>query len=312
MPSRIIIVIAIILALISAFSAYQYYNRTAEDALRSKRISLLISLNLTDYKTVVSFDNKYNYLAIDNEYNRTVLEFFKYWCLNQSLAEEYLNTFKNIEEANDYLSEYYAKPKRLSFLIKHANATELEAMLFDKEYNYLATGNEYNRTVLEFFKYWRANSSLASLCLNILQDVKETNNYLSGLERAVINLFSGEDLSLILSVCTDKDEYLLTGDEKVRLTIILLSNRDLGDVAIDIFGFKSRYRGYVVNNKWIDPTGILKIPVRRGLNSKTFNIEVPCSPCYVIQSGLNNLTCVIKYNSLRLSVTKTFLLKSGS
>lgn len=313
MPSKVMLLLIVIVTLISAFSAYQYYkNHLSEDALRSERISLLMNLNLTNLETAILFDDKYSYMAVDGSYNQTVLEFFSYWCLNQSLAEECLNTFKNVWKANNCFSEYYRRSKRILFLIEYANATESEAESFDREYSYLAAGNEYNQTVLEFFNYWRVNSSLASLCLSILQDIKEANSYLSGLERVNTNFLSREDLKLILTVYTDKEEYVLTEDEDVKLTATLLSNKDLGDVTVEIFGFKSRYRGYIVNNKWIDPTGVLKIPVQRGFNSKTFNIDIPCSPCYGIQSGLNNLTCVVKYCNLSLSVTKSFLLKSGS
>ncbi|MEM1547415.1 MAG: hypothetical protein QXN75_00095 [Thermoproteota archaeon] len=313
MPNKAIILIIAVIALISAFSTYQYYfNRTTEDTLRSERISLLMSLNLTDYETAILFDNKYSHLAINGNYNQTILEFFQYWCLNQSLAEECLNTLKNLKETNNYLSEYYTKPKRISFLIEHAGATELEAMMFDNEFNYLAMDSEYNHTVLEFFQYWRANSSLASFCLSILQNVKEANKYLSGLEKAVTNFFSGDDLTIILSIFTDKDEYVAKVDKNVNLTVLILSNKNLGNVAIDILGFKSRFNKYVVNNKWIFNTPVWQIPINRGLNTESISIDIPCSPCYGIQSGLNNLTCRIKYDNLSLSVTKTFMFKSGS
>ncbi|MBO3769981.1 MAG: hypothetical protein QXS51_03500 [Thermoproteota archaeon] len=313
MPSRVMILLIAIITLISAFSVYRYYNNNhPQDVSRSERISLLMSLNLTDRETAILFDDKYSYMAVNGSYNQTVLEFFSYWCLNQSLAEECLNAFKNVWEANNCLSKYYERPKRILFLIEHANATESEAEFFDREYSYLATGTEYNQTVLKFFNYWRVNNSLASLSLSILQDIEETNSYLSQIEGVNKNFLSKEDLTLILAIYTDKEEYSLTKGEELKLTVTLLSSKNLGDVNIEIFGFKSRHRGYVVNNKWIDPRGVLKIPVQRGFNSKTFSIDIPCSPCYGIQSGLNNLTCVIKYGNLSLSVTKSFLLKSES
>ena len=316
MPLKTVVLIVVILVVASAFYAYQNYNRASEEALRSERVSLLTSLNLTDYETATLFDNKYNYLASDGSYNQTVLEFFRYWCLNQSLAEEYFTTFKNLEETNsrlsEYYTEYYARPKRISYLMEHANTTELEATMFDNEFKYLATGNEYNQTVLEFFRYWRVNSSLASLSLSILQDVKGANNYLSKLEKAVVNFFSGDNLTIILSMFTDKEEYVIGGDKYVNLTIIILSSKNLGNVAIDVFGFKSPIKGYVVKNIWIFGTHVKQIPVNKGLNLESFPVEIPCSPCYRISSGLNNLTFVIKYGNLTLSVTKTFMLKSGS
>jgi hypothetical protein len=312
MPLKTVVLIIVILVIASAFFVYQNYNRASEEALRSERVSLLMSLNLTDYETATLFDDKYNYLAGDGSYNQTVLEFFQYWCLNQSLAEEYFITFKNLEEANNGLSEYYARPKRISYLMEHANATWLEASMFDNEFKQLATGNEYNQTVLEFFQYWRANSSLASLSLRILQDVKKTNEYLSRLEKAVVNFFSGDNLTIILSMLTDKEEYVMGSDKYVNLTIIILSNKGLGNVAIEIFGFKSPIKGYVVNNKWVFNKQEWQIPVNEGLNLESFNIYIPCSPCYRISSGLNNLTFVMKYYSLSLSVTKTFILKSES
>ncbi|MBO3799787.1 MAG: hypothetical protein FGF52_01860 [Candidatus Brockarchaeota archaeon] len=313
MPNKAIILIIVIIALISAFSTYQYYfNRTGEDTSRSERISLLMSLNLTDYETAILFDNKYSHLAANGKYNTTVLEFFQYWCLNQSLAEEYLTIFKDLKEANACLSEYYEKPKRISFLIEHANATELEAIVFDNEFNYLAMGSEYNHTVLEFFQHWRTNSSLAFSCLSILQNIEEANKYLSGLEKAATNIFSRDDLTIILSIFTDKEEYVANVDKNVNLTILILSNKNLENVAIDISGFKNRFNKHVVNNKWIFNTQVWQVSVNRGLNTESINIDIPCSPCYGIQSGLNNLTCRIKYDNLSLSVTKTFMFKSGS
>jgi hypothetical protein len=316
MPLKTVVLIIVILVIASAFFVYQNYNRASEEALRSERVSLLMSLNLTDYETATLFDDKYNYLAGDGNYNQTVLEFFRYWCLNQSLAEEYLVTFKNLEEANGHLSEYYteyyAKPKRISCLIEHANATELEATMFDNEFKYLATGNEYNQTVLEFFRYWCANSSLASLSLSIIQDVKKTNNYLSKLEKAAVNFFSGDNLTVILSMSMDKEEYVIGGDKYFNLTIIILSSKNLDNVAVDVFGFKSPTKGYVVKNIWIFGTRVKQILVNKGLNLESFNADIPCSPCYGISSGLNNLTFIIKYDHLTLSVTKTFMLKSRS
>jgi len=308
MPFKNMLLIVIVLVLISAFSAYQYYSYVTQETLRSERISLLMGLNLTDRDTAILFDNKYNYMADDGSYNQTVLEFFSYWCVNQSLAEECLSTLKSIEKANYYLSEYYARSKRVLFLIEHAGATESQAMSFDMEYSYLAAGEEYNQSVLEFFNYWRLNSSLASNCLKILKNVDETNNYLSRIKNSAVRLFSEENLTLILSACTDKEEYTIGKDWKVNFTITVLSNKNLGEVNVDIFGFASPYKGYVVRNKWIDPSGVLKILVREGLNSKVFLIDIPCSPCYGLQSGYNSLTCVIKYAGLSLNVTKIFRL----
>jgi hypothetical protein len=149
---------------------------------------------------------------------------------------------------------------------------------------------------------------LAEACLEILETIEDANNYFSKLNSYASNYFSKDNLTLVLSVFTDRDEYLSSTGE-VNFTVIVLSNKDLGYVNITIFGFKSRYRGYIVNNKWIDPTGVLSIPVARGFNSRSFNIDIPCSPCYGVESGLNTLTCIIKYDGLNLNVTKTFLLK---
>lgn len=232
-----------------------------------------------------------------------------------STFQQYCNQtsfFSTCEQYCNRVAEYSLRFERISLLMS-LNLTDYEtAALFDDKYNYMADDGSYNRTVLEFFNYWRANSSLASLCLNILQNIKDANRYLSGIEKAAINLFSREGLALVLSVYTDKEEYVLTGGEEVKLTICVLSNKYLGDVDIEIFGFKSPYRGYAVKNRNIDSTGVLKIIIRKGFNSETFSIGIPCSPCYGIQGGLNNLTCVIKYTNLSLSATKTFLLKSGS
>ncbi|MDW8034723.1 MAG: hypothetical protein RMI79_07345 [Nitrososphaerota archaeon] len=211
------------------------------------------------------------------------------------------------------IDESVLRSKRTSFLIKYAGATESEAISFDREYSHLAQGTEYNQTILEFFYYWRMNSSLASACLRILKDVGRANSYLSRVKNTAVNFLSINNLTLVLSVHMDKEEYVINENKKLNLTIAIVSDRDLGEIGVEIFGFKSPYRGYVVKNKWINGTDALKIAVQKGLNLKTFSdIDIPCSPCYGIKSGLNNITCVIKFNNLSLSVTKTFLLKSGS
>lgn len=209
--------------------------------------------------------------------------------------------------------EEMLKSRRISFLIKNANATKSEAELFDEEYSYLAQGKEYNQTVLNFFHYWRINSSLASTCLSILKDVSKTNIFLSEAEKVAINFISKDDLTLVLSLYTNKEEYIMNEDKTFDLKITVLSSKDLGEVIIEIFGFKSPYRGYVVKNKWINGTDVLKTTIQKGLNLKVFkDIDIPCSPCYGIKSGLNNITCVIKLNNLSLSTTRSFLFKSGS
>jgi len=208
-----------------------------------------------------------------------------------------------------FYAEYRSRSERISLLMKYANTTDYDrAFLFDEKYSHMANENAYNQSVLEFFSHWFLSQSLAETCLEILGTVGEANSYLSKLDSYVTSYCSKDNLTLVLSVSTDRDEYPLSTGE-VNFTVIILSNRDLGYVNIDIFGFKSRYRGYVVNNKWINNTSVLKIPVGKGFNSKSFSIEVPCSPCYGVASGLNNLTCVIKYNGLSLNVTKTFLLR---
>lgn len=290
----IALIIVIIILIIAGYFGYQYY---AEQRLRSERISSLMKYsNTTDYEKASLFDEKYSYLASDGKYNQSVLDFFLHWLANNSL------------DYTQYLREQQ-RFERINTLMKHANTTDYDsALLFDNKYSYMAGVNSYNQSVSEFFSHWLVNRSLAETCLEILESVENANKYLSKSNSYATSYYSKDDLTLVLSGFTDKDEYQLSKGE-VNFTIILLSSKNLGEVDIEIFGFKSRYRGYVVKNKWIDPSGVLSIHVTKGFNSKSFIIDVPCSPCYGVESGLNNLTCVIKYNSLNLNVTKTFLLK---
>ncbi|MEM2929675.1 MAG: hypothetical protein QW797_02300 [Thermoproteota archaeon] len=283
----------VIILIIAGYFGYQYY---VEQRLRSERISSLMKYaNTTDYDKASLFDEKYGYLASHGKYNQSVLDFFSHWLLNNSLDyDQYLREQRRFE--------------RIHSLMKHANTTDYNAaLLFDDRYSYMANVNSYNQSVLEFFSYWLLDQSLAETCLEILETIEEANSYLSKLNSYATSYFK-DNLTLVLSVFTDRDEYLLSVGA-VNFTVIVLSNKDLGYVNITIFGFKSRYRGYVVNNKWIYPTGVLNILVARGFNSKSFNIDIPCSPCYGVESGLNNLTCVIKYGGLNLNATKAFLLK---
>ena len=284
----------LIVLIIGGYFGYQFY---AEHRSRSERISSLMKYaNTTDYDKASLFDEKYSYLASDGKYNQSVLDFFLRWLSNNSL---------------DYTQYLYERQRseRISSLMKYVDTSDYnKAFLFDEKYSHMANDNAYNQSVLEFFSYWLLNQSLAETCLEILGTVGEANNYLSKLDSYATSYCSKDNFTLVLSVSTDRDEYPLSIGE-VNFTVIILSNKDLGYVKIDIFGFKSRYGGYVVNNKWINNTSVLKIPVGKGFNSKSFSIDVPCSPCYGVASGLNSLTCVIKYNSLNLNVTKTFLLK---
>ncbi len=289
-----ITLIIVIILIIAGYFGYKYY---AEQRSRSERISSLMKYaNTTDYVKASIFDEKYSYLASDGKYNQSVLSFFSHWLLNNSL------------DYSQYLREQQ-RFERISSLMEHVNMTDYDsALLFDNKYNYMADVNSYNQSVSEFFSYWLVNRSLAETCLEILGSVENANKYLSKLNSYATSYYSKDDLTLILSVFTDRDEYQLSNGD-VNFTIILLSSKNLGDVDIEIFGFKSRYRGYVVRNKWIDPSGVLRIHVAKGFNSKSFIIDVPCSPCYGVETGLNYLTCIIKYNSLNLNVTITFLLK---
>lgn len=289
------ITLAIVIILITAgYFGYQYY---AEQRLRSERVSSLMKYaNTTDYAKASLFDEKYSYLASDGKYNQSVLGFFSHWLLNNSLDyAQYLREQQRFE--------------RVHTLMKLANTTDYDsALLFDGKYSRMADGNSYNQSVSEFFSYWLVNRSLAETCLEIMGTVEGANKYLSQLNSYTTSLYSQEDLTVILSALTDREEYLLSKGE-VNFTIIVLSSQKLGSINIEIFGFKSRYRGYIMNNKWVDPSGVLQINVEKGFNSKSFVIDIPCSPCYGISSGLNNLSCVIRYNTLSLNVTKTFVLK---
>lgn len=284
----------LIILIIAGYLGYQYY---AEHLLRSERISSLMKYaNTTDYYKASLFDEKYSHLASDGKYNQSVLSFFLHWLANNSL------------DYTQYLREQQ-RFERIHTLMKHANTTDYDnALLFDNKYSYMANVNSYNQSVSEFFSHWLVNRSLAETCLEILGSVENANKYLSKSNSYVTSYYSRDDLTLVLSVFTDRDEYQLTNDE-VNFTIILLSSKNLGEVNIEIFGFKNRYGGYVVKNKWIDPSGVLSIHVTKGFSSKSFIINVPCSPCYLVESGRNTLTCVIKHNTLNLNVTKTFLLK---
>ena len=290
-----IVTLAIVTILVTAgYFGYQYY---AEQRLRSERISSLMKYaNTTDYAKASLFDEKYGYLASDGEYNRSVLGFFSHWLLNNSL------------DYTQYLREQQ-RFERISFLMERVDAADYgSALLFDDKYSHMADGNSYNQSVLEFFSYWLVNRSLAETCLEIIGAVESANKYLSKLNSYTTSIYSQEDLTIVLSALTDREEYQLSKGE-VNFTIIVLSSQKLGRINIEIFGFKSRYRGYVVNNKWIDPSGVLQVNVEKGFNSKSFSIDIPCSPCYGISSGLNNLSCVVRYNTLSLNVTKTFVLK---
>lgn len=199
--------------------------------------------------------------------------------------------------------------ERVSSLMKYANTTDYnKAFLFDSKYSHMSTKNSYNQSVLEFFSYWFLNQSLAETCLEILGSIEEANRYLSRLDAYVVNYGSKDNLTLVLSALTDKNEYS-AGDE-INYTIIVLSNSDLGKVPITIFGFKNRYGAYKVDNKWIKGTNLIEINVKTGLNVESFSIDIPCSPCYGVDLGLHNLTCVIRYNGLNVNVTKILTLRS--
>lgn len=290
----------VIILIIAGYFGYQYY---AEQRLRSERISSLMKYaNITDYDKAFLFDEKYSYLASDGKYNQSVLDFFSHWLLNNSL------------DYSQYLREQQ-RFERIHFLMKHVNTTDYDsALFFDNKYSYMANLNIYNQSVSEFFSYWLLNRSLAETCLEILGSVENANKYLSKLKSYATSYYSKDDLKLVLSIFTDKDEYSTSADRVINFTIIILSNSDLGNIPIDIFGFKSSYKGYIVNNRWVItsnllPVDRLEVPVKKGLNINWFKIDIPCSPCYGVSLGLHNLTCAVKYNSLNLNVTKRLLLK---
>ncbi|MEM2088946.1 MAG: hypothetical protein QXF52_09825 [Thermoproteota archaeon] len=200
-------------------------------------------------------------------------------------------------------AEDHSRSERISSLMEYVNTTDYtKASLFDEKYNYLAVEEKYNQSVLDFFSYWFLNQSLAETSLEILRSIDEANRYLSRLDVYVVNYGSKDNLTLVLSALTDKNEYS-AGDE-INYTIIVLSNSDLGKVPITIFGFKNRYGAYKVDNKWIKGTSLIEINVKTGLNVESFSIDIPCSPCYGVDPGLHNLTCVIRYNGLNVNVTK--------
>ncbi|MEM2940461.1 MAG: hypothetical protein QW304_02795 [Thermoproteota archaeon] len=303
MRYRAILVIIIVL-IIGGYFGYQYY---AEYRSRSDRISSLMKYaNITDYDKAASFDKKYNYLAIKGEYNETVLIFFSYWYSNSSLADYYLNNFKSIQEAIKHLLRF----TRLLSLMRCFNTTDYaKVSVFYDKYSYLVT-ESCNESFSEFFSYWCLNNTLADLSLEILGSIQEVNQYLSRLSHYVVNYGSKDNLTLILSASTDKDEYSTSDDKAINFTIIVLSNSDLGNIPVTIFGFKNRYGRYVVNNRWINYTGVLEITVNKGLNIKSLSIDIPaCSACTGVSAGLHNLTCVIIYNSLNVNVTKYLVLR---
>jgi hypothetical protein len=192
--------------------------------------------------------------------------------------------------------------------MRYANITDYDkASSFDKKYTYLAINGGYNETVLEFFSYWCLNNTFADLSLEILGNVQDANRYLSRLNSYAVNYSSKDNLTLVLSALTDKNEY--SAGDKINYTIIVLSNGNLGRVPINIFGFKNRYGVYKVNNKWIKGTDVIEINVGRGLTMESCSIDIPCSPMYGVNPGLHNLTCVIRYNGLNVNVTKYLVLR---
>ncbi|MGQ9479494.1 MAG: hypothetical protein ACUVQ0_05740 [Thermoproteota archaeon] len=211
------------------------------------------------------------------------------------------------------------RSERIISLMDYANITDVRiAELFDEKYGYMAVNGKYNLTLLEFFSHWLLNDTLADTCISILKDVQEVNRYLSSLESYAVNYGFRENLTLVLSARIDRREYY--DNDVIILTINVLSNKDLGRVPLDIFGFKSYYkhRGYIVNNKWIIVSNkmtedSLEIQVNKGLNTVSFKVDVPsCSPCYGISSGLHNLTSVIRYNDMSISVMNNLILRSKS
>ncbi|MGQ9596183.1 MAG: hypothetical protein ACUVQY_02815 [Thermoproteota archaeon] len=262
-------------------------------------------VNTTDYTTASSFDEKYNYLAVNGKYNESILEFFSYWCSNSSLADYCLSVFKSVQETNKYL----LRMERILSLMKYLNATDYaKVSIFYDNYGHLIEG--HNQSVSEFFSYWCSNSSLADIIMSILGSFQEANSYICEYSSAAFSYSKVENTKIVLLLQTDDEEYVQ--GEKMNLTIVILSSEPLGKILVNIFGFRTRYGGYYLTNRDFNYTGILEFNIMDKIFVKSFkNIYVPsCSPCTGVYPGIHTITCIIKYNNLSMHVTKSFMLKS--
>lgn len=100
-------------------------------------------VNTTDYTTASSFDEKYNYLAVNGKYNESVLEFFSYWCSNSSLADNIITILGNIREANTHLSKYGSAA--FNYLEVEDTKIVLYLQIDNEEY---VVGGEMNLTIV--------------------------------------------------------------------------------------------------------------------------------------------------------------------
>ncbi|MBO3809172.1 MAG: hypothetical protein FGF50_06205 [Candidatus Brockarchaeota archaeon] len=205
-----------------------------------------------------------------------------------------------------------ARSERIFSLMKHVNTMDSsKASSFDDKYNYLTVNGKYNQSVLEFFSYWCLNTTRAEIYLDVLGSIQNANEYLSRYCSAAINYIKMSNLTLVLSLYIDKDEYV--GGENMNLTILILSSEPLGRVSADIRGFNNRYGGHYLVNRYINHTGIIEFDVFEKAFVKSFQIYVPsCSPCTGVYPGLHYIVCTIaiKNSNISLSTVKCFTLKS--
>lgn len=205
-----------------------------------------------------------------------------------------------------------ARSERVLSLARYVNTTDYsKAFLFHDKYSYLAINGKYNQNVLEFFSYWCVNTTLAEICLDIMGNIQNANEYLSKYHLAAVNYIRSSNLTLVLSLYTDKNEYI--GGENMNLTILILSDKPLGKVSANIYGFNSRYGGHYLVNRYINYTDMIEFNVLEKIFIKSFQIYVPsCSPCTGVYPGLHYIVCtiVIKNSNVSLTAVKHLMLKS--